>query len=173
MITWGQDAFIEAHVYLFNMTSNHYNIGLTWTNDLIFKFDLGALKNVPELFLDETNEDPATKVGVSSSRLLGMAVMGCLSSSFLFCMSKREFIPDEFHADVEVVKGRNGEGRLRVQEIKVNLYPKFSDPEAKNQLEECRKIFENFCTVTASIREGIQVTVNIIEDDASREISLD
>ena len=149
--------------------SEHYNIGLTWTNDLIFKLDFSGLANVPELFLDETNAAPSEKVGVTPARLLGMSVMGCLSSSFLFCMSKRQFTPDEFHAEAEVIAGRNEEGRLRIQEIKVNLYPKFSDPEAKSRLEECKKIFEKFCTVSASVREGIQITTNIIEDDAAAD----
>ena len=146
------------------MAEEHYNIGLTWTNDLIFKLDFSGLVNVPELFLDETNDDPEVKLGVTPARLLGMAVMGCLSSSFLFCMSKRNFTPEEFRAEAEVTAGRNEEGRLRILEIKVNLYPKFSDPEAKARLEECRKVFEKFCTVTASVRDGIPITTSIIDE---------
>jgi len=138
-------------------------IGISWENDLIFKLDFSGIPNVPDLHVDETNKNVEDMVGVTPARLLASAVAGCLSSSFLFCIAKRGVQVDEFTAEAEAILGRNEEGRLRVLEIAVNLVPKTSDLAVTKRLAECKKVFENFCTVTESVRKGIKVTVNVNE----------
>nr|MDO8111107.1 OsmC family protein [Candidatus Sigynarchaeota archaeon] len=135
-------------------------IGISWEHDLVFKLDFGKIK-VPDLRIDETNKDEDEMVGVTPARLLASAVAGCLSSSLLFCISKRNVQVDEFSAEAEAVIGRDQEGRLRVLEIVVTLAPKTASPEATKRLVECKKMFEKFCTVTESVRKGIKVTVNV------------
>ncbi|HME51383.1 MAG TPA: OsmC family protein [Candidatus Lokiarchaeia archaeon] len=136
-------------------------IGISWEKDLIFKLDFKGIPNVPELHVDDTNKILDEMVGVSPARLLASAVAGCLSSSFLFCISKRNVQLDEFTAEAEAILGRNNEGRLRVLEITVNLIPFSSDPAVTKRLTECKKVFEKFCTITESVRNGIKVTVNV------------
>jgi uncharacterized OsmC-like protein len=137
-------------------------IGIAWEEkDLIFKINFQGLQNVPELRIDETNKNPDEMLGVTPARLLASAVAGCLSSSFLFCIAKRGVQVDEFTAEAEAILGRNEEGRLRVLEIVVNLVPITNDPAAMKRIEECKKVFEKFCTITESVRSGIKVTVNV------------
>ena len=139
-------------------------IGISWENDLIFKLDFQGIPNLPELRVDESNKNPEDMLGVTPARLLASAIAGCLSSSFLFCIAKRGVQVDEFTAEAEAILGRNEEGRLRVLEIAVNLCPKTSDPAVVNRLAECKKVFEKFCTITESVRNGIKVTVNVNEE---------
>src|SRR5271157_1565747 len=103
-------------------------IGISWENDLIFKLDFHGIPNVSELRVDETNKNEEDMIGVTPARLLASAVAGCLSSSFLFCISKRNVQVNEFTAEAEAILGRDEENRLRVLEIVVNLVPITHDP---------------------------------------------
>ena len=60
------------------------NIGITLEKDMIFKCDMGNMA-LKDCYIDETNQDEADMWGPNPSRLLGMALLGCLSASFIFC----------------------------------------------------------------------------------------
>ncbi|MEX2718448.1 MAG: OsmC family protein [Candidatus Sigynarchaeum springense] len=135
-------------------------VEVNWEKDLIFKVDFDGLK-VPKIHVDETNKDEAEMVGVTPARLLASAVGSCLASSLAFCMSKRDVQVESLIAKARATTGRDQDGRLRVQEIAVDLFPKTTNPAAIKRLGECKKVFEKFCTVTESVRKGIKVIVNV------------
>ena len=82
---------------------------------------------VPDLLTDEP--PPLGRgAGPDPSRLLAAAVSNCLAASLLFCMQRARLDPRELEAKVDTAIGRNAEGR---------------------------EIFESFCTVTESVRHGI------------------
>lgn len=137
-----------------------HKVSLKLERDLIFKLIMGDIK-LNELYIDETNEEESEKLGPSPSRLLASAVMGCLSSSFLFCLKKKDLYLDDFEAEAEIVGARNEKGSLRIKEINVKLIPTTDSEEVKERIQTCIKIFEQFCTVTASVRDGINVNVNV------------
>jgi uncharacterized OsmC-like protein len=135
-------------------------VGITWEKDLMFKVNFEGI-DVPDVPVDETNKDEADMVGVTPARLLASAVGSCLASSLAFCMSKRNVQFESFSAKAQATTGRDPDGRMRVQEITVDLLPKTTDPAASKRLAECKKVFEKFCTVTESVRKGIKVVVNV------------
>ena len=55
---------------------------------------------------------------------------------------------------------RNERGRLRIGEIRVRLAPDVA-PEQRERMSRCLELFEDFCTVTQSIRQGIAVNVEV------------
>ncbi|NIP36816.1 MAG: OsmC family peroxiredoxin, partial [Thermoplasmata archaeon] len=59
-------------------------------------------------------------------------------------------------ATVRGVRARNEEGRWRIREMHVELAPEV-DEEYGRQLERCVEIFENFCIVSQSVRQGIPI----------------
>jgi len=61
-------------------------------------------------------------------------------------------------ARVRTVLGRNERGRLRVQGMQVTIFPEVEDPA---KLERCLPLFEDFCVVTAAVREGIDIQVSV------------
>ncbi len=143
-------------------------VSVSWDKDLIFTVKFDGL-GVPDVRVDETNKDEAVMLGVTPVRLLASAVASCLSSSFLFCMSKRNVPVDGFSATARATTARDADGRLRVQEIAVDLRPKTTDPAALKRLAECKKMFEKFCTVTESVRKGIKVVVNVGKNGSASE----
>jgi uncharacterized OsmC-like protein len=95
------------------------------------------------------------------SRLLAAAVGGCLSASLLFSAGKLRLNVQGMHAEVEVQHTRNEKGRLRIGKIAVKITPKIEDPDP-NKLQRCLDMFEDFCVVTQSVRQGIDVSVEVL-----------
>jgi uncharacterized OsmC-like protein len=113
----------------------------------------------PELVMDEPpplGQDSAP----NPSRMLAAAVGNCLAASLLFCAARKGASVGKVHADVKVEIARNENRRLRVAGIKVRLSPEL-DPATRAKAKECLALFEDFCTVTASIRDGIPVEVTV------------
>jgi len=98
--------------------------------------------------------------GPSPSALLGAAIGNCLASSLLFCMEKSRLELRDLEAEVTVTPGRNGEGRLRIQRVDVRLLPLVT-AEVRDHMTRCTELYENFCTVTESVRQGIPVHVEL------------
>ena len=98
--------------------------------------------------------------GPNPARLLGAAIGSCLGASLLFCLRKARIAVDDLETTVEGTLSRNFEGRLRVSNVHVTLSPKV-DAEDADRMARCVELFERFCVVTESIRDGIQVTVDV------------
>jgi uncharacterized OsmC-like protein len=135
-------------------------VGLKLEENMIFKCDLGEMK-VKDCYIDETHKEEVDMMGPNPSRMLGVAVLGCLSSSFIFCLKKKDFTLDNLKAEAEVTVARNDKGFWRVAKIDVNIDIEIDDPEARKRADQCRKMFEQYCLVTQAVREGIDVEVNL------------
>ena len=135
-------------------------VGLSLDKEMIFKCDLGNMK-VKDCYIDEQNKDEVDMLGPNPSRMLGLAVLGCLSASFIFCLKKRELSLDDLKAEAEVKIRRNEKGFWRVKKIDVNIDAKLNDEETRKRADQCKKMFEQYCIVTQAVREGIDVEVNL------------
>lgn len=135
-------------------------VGIRLEKDMIFRCDMGEMA-LKDCYIDETNQEEADMWGPNPAKLLGMALLGCLSASFIFCLKKRKLSVDDLKAEAEVIIGRNEKGFIRVKKINVNITSKIDDLASRKRADQCRKMFENYCTVTAAVREGIEVNVNL------------
>lgn len=136
------------------------NVGINLEEGMIFKCELGEMK-VKDCYIDEEHREEVDMLGPNPSRLLGMAVLGCLSASFIFCLKKRDFKVDDLEANADLTIARNEKGFWRVQKIDVNIKPKIDSKDARKRADRCRKMFERYCIVTQAVREGIDVDVNL------------
>lgn len=126
-------------------------------NQFRVQFDL---EQIPELLVDEA-EPIGESLGPNPARLLSAAVGHCLSSSLLYCLRKARVEVKNLETTVNTDIIRNEEGRLRVGGIDVQLHLEV-DEKDRTRTRRCQEIFENYCTVTQSVRKGIEVKVNII-----------
>jgi organic hydroperoxide reductase OsmC/OhrA len=101
-----------------------------------------------------------TGTGPNPTELLAAAVGNCLASSLLFCTDKAHLEVVALETEVDVEMRRNEQGRLRIGTIHVRLEPE-ADLEAHRRMARCIGLYESFCTVTDSIRHGIDVQVEI------------
>jgi organic hydroperoxide reductase OsmC/OhrA len=115
---------------------------------------------VPELVLDE----PAplgSQAGPNAARMVAAATANCLSASLLFCIHKAEPPPGSMHTAVTCTMVRNPKQRLRIGGVEVRIQVS-GELEQAARMRRCLELFEDFCVVTASLREGIAVAVEVV-----------
>ncbi|GMQ96364.1 MAG: hypothetical protein BMS9Abin15_0033 [Gammaproteobacteria bacterium] len=98
--------------------------------------------------------------GPNASRLLAAAAANCLSASLLFCLAKDNPPDQSIKTEATCKIVRNEKGRLRVGELDVNLTIN-SELEHSRRTSRCMNLFEDFCVISSSIRQGIPVHVRI------------
>jgi len=116
-------------------------------------------EGMPKLLLDE--QKPAGQnLGPNPTRLLSAAVGHCLSSSLIYCLLKARVKIKNIENNVRTKVARNKEGYLRVEDMEVQINLDVAE-EDKSRIPRCKEIFENYCTVTQSVRKGIEVNVTV------------
>ena len=107
--------------------------------------------------------------GPDATRLLAAALGHCLSASLTFCLQKARVSISGLTADIQASVCRNERGRWRVAAMDVEVQVAGLEPAQRAAFERCRSLFEDFCIVTASIREGIPVKIDLrlLEGDES------
>ena len=105
--------------------------------------------------------------GPNPARLLAAAVGSCLSASLLFCLRKARIEVDQLRTTVDGTIVRNERGRLRIGELRVRLAPGIT-VEQRERMGRCLDLFQDFCIVTESVRDGIAVDV-VVETTESAD----
>jgi uncharacterized OsmC-like protein len=101
----------------------------------------------------------------NAGKFLAAAVGNCLCASLSFCVRRQHAEMFSLWAEVFTTLARNEKGRLRITKIVVKLHPETSD---KVKLEKCIDMFEDFCIVTESVRNGVPVDVTVITGDEKK-----
>jgi uncharacterized OsmC-like protein len=96
----------------------------------------------------------------SASRILAAAIGNCLSASLLFCMRKAKAELGPIRTRVRTEIARNEKGRLRIAGVEVEIDPQIPEAERQKAMR-CLSLFEEYCVVTQSVRQGIPVKVTV------------
>ena len=125
-----------------------------------YKFNVKSdIDYIPDLIVDETKPD-GEGAGLNPTRLLSASVGHCMSSSLIYCLKKARIPIIDLKTAVKTQLIRNENKRLRIENIELEIYLKIKE-EDKSRVHRCLSIFEDYCTVTQSIRKGIKVQVKI------------
>lgn len=125
-----------------------------------FKVDFDVAE-IPSIIVDESIPI-GENAGPNPTRLLSVAIGHCLSSSLLFCLQKARIKVKELQTTIKANKEKNEEGYLRITSIDASIQLVISE-EDKPRVFRCLEIFENYCTVTQSVRKGIKVNVDTVK----------
>lgn len=126
-----------------------------------FLVDYGA--NIPQSVADEP-VPLGEGTGPSPSQLLAAAVANCLSASLLFACGKFKDDPGRLTATAVCEIGRNERNRMRVTGIKVTMALGVA-PETLKHLDRALAQFQDFCTVSQSVKAGIPFSVAVMAPD--------
>ena len=124
-----------------------------------YKFKAVFDQDIPELFVDEL-KPLGENSGPNPTRLLSVAVGHCLGSTLLFCLAKARINVKNLEITVKATQEISEEGHLRIKKLEVQMRLDVDEKDRK-RVPRCLSIFEKYCTVTQSVRKGIDVTVNI------------
>lgn len=115
-----------------------------------------------EQFAPLTLDEPAPlghDTAPNAARILAAAIGNCLSASLVFCLQRAKVAAPAVSADVNVEIVRNDARRLRIGKVSVTLHTNL--PADDPSLKTCLSTFEDFCVVTQSVRQGIDVVVHV------------
>ena len=141
--------------------SEQVSVTITRQDKYRFLVDFGS--GMPTSVADE----PAPLgdgAGPSPSHLLAAAIANCLSASLLFAHGKFKEDPGRLTATAVCRFGRNDRNRLRVVGIDVTLTLGVA-PETLGRLDRALAQFEEFCTVSQSVKAGIPFTTVVLAPD--------
>ena len=137
--------------------SDNASVTITRQSGYQFLVDFGAA--IPQLLADE----PAPLgqgAGPAPDHMLLAAVANCLSASLLFSLQKFKQDPGTLVATATPEMGRNADKRLRITGINVKLELGQAAAEIEH-LDRVLAQFEEFCTVSMSVRQGIAIHVQV------------
>lgn len=138
-----------------------FTVDLTLRDGYTFTVDFNDA-NVPPIVVDEL-PPLGEGNGPNPARLLAAAVGSCLGASLLFCLRKSRVEVAQLRTAVDVTIARNDRGRLRIEGLHVRLAPQVT-AEQRERMGRCLDLFEDFCTVTESLRQGIPVDVEVTSE---------
>jgi uncharacterized OsmC-like protein len=136
-----------------------FTIEMTHLSGYEFKVNFG-LENVPELLVDEPAPLGESK-GPNPSRVLAAAAANCLSASLLYCVSKNQPPAGSVRTTATCTIDRNDKGRMRIGRMDIKLIVS-GELENAVRMKRCLDLYEDFCVVTASLRDGFPIDVDVV-----------
>lgn len=104
--------------------------------------------------------------GPSPDDMLMAAVANCLSASLLFALQKFKQDPGTLVATATPTVERNENKRLRITGIRVAIALGRAAAEIEH-LDRVLSQFEDFCTVSMSVRDGIPIAVEVTDSSGA------
>ncbi len=141
------------------MSEEKLEVTIEQVND--FQFNVTFNPENVELLMDEP-EPVGLGKGPNASKVLSAAVGNCLTASLLFCLQKARAEPKYMKTKVVTSLERNEQKRMRIGGADVEITVDM-DVEAAKRMDRCLGIFESFCVVTQSVRNGIDVKVKVLD----------
>lgn len=138
-----------------------FSVQLKLLDGYKFEIDFG---DAGQIFSDEPPPLGAGD-GPNPSRLLAASVANCLAASLLFAIRKFKEDPGPVSAEVRGELERQ-EGRWRIGKLHVNLQLEHQAASIEH-LDRALSQFENFCVVTQSVRQGIEVAVQVRDNQGT------
>lgn len=139
------------------------SVTITRQDKYRFLVDFGP--GIPQGLADEP-PPLGESAGPSPTQLLAAALANCLSASLLFAVGKFKEDPGRLIATATCDVARNEKNRLRVTGINVTITLGVA-PETLPHLQRALAQFEDFCTVSQSVKNGIPFTVSVQAPDGT------
>ncbi len=139
------------------MESREFALQLELEEGYRFSVDFGPA--FAPLLMDEP-EPLGHGAGPNAARVLGAAIGNCLGASLLFCLQRSKVDVQKLRVEVAGTIERNEKGRFRIAGVRVRLLPGIAAAD-RERIERCLGLFEDYCIVTQSVRQGIDVQVEV------------
>ncbi|MHA2289486.1 MAG: OsmC family protein [Promethearchaeota archaeon] len=134
---------------------------LDYKKDLHFK---ASARNFKDFNVDEPASFHGTNLGPSAVEYLLIGIGGCLGTTFIYCLQKRNIELESFEVEVDGKLTHTGPKLLlRLVNIAVDLKYKPKETTPAVGIDECIKEFKDFCIVTNSIAKGIPIDVKCLK----------
>ncbi|MHA1509651.1 MAG: OsmC family protein [Promethearchaeota archaeon] len=133
-------------------------VALTYNRDLHFK---ASVRSFNDFNVDEPESFHGTDLGPSAVEYLLVGIGGCLGTTFIYCLQKRNIELNECNVLVNGKLSHAGpKERLRLVNVDVEMKFSVKETTSKEIISKCVKDFRENCIVTNSIANGLPIKVN-------------
>lgn len=132
------------------------------TMEQVEEFEFRVRFDKPQ-YADLAMDEPAPlgrDAAPNAARMLAAAIGNCLSASLLFCARKSKVELGPVQTRVRAKIARTDKGRLRIAGVEVEIDPRIAEAD-REKAKRCLGLFEDYCVVTQSVRQGIPVEVSV------------
>lgn len=136
-----------------------YRVSLSLLNEYQFLASFGDLADPTPLVLDDA-PPLGGATGPSAAGLLTAAAAHCAAASLLSCLRKSRARVKRLTVNATAHVTSNDGGRRRITCLNVEVLPDIPATDV-GRLEQCKEVYEEFCTVAQSLRRGIPVNVTV------------
>ena len=112
-----------------------------------------------EPYVSDEPDPVGAASGPATPALLGSALAHCLSAALLEALRHAHVDVVDFETEAVAVVKPNEEGLPRIERVDVKIRPHLAQPSPRTQ--RCEDVFEKYCTVTSSVKRGIEVNVDV------------
>jgi uncharacterized OsmC-like protein len=98
--------------------------------------------------------------------LFSVAVANCLAVSLAFCLRKSRIEPTALSATATTTLVKDDRGLHRVGGVRVAIRLDVA-PGDRARVGRCLGLFEDYCTITESVRRGVPVAVEVLDPDGA------
>ena len=144
------------------MTETH---SVTITRQDKFRFLVDFEPGLGQL-VDDEPAPLGDGAGPAPTNLLDAAMANCLSASLLFAIGKFKGDPGHLVTTATWEVGRNEHNRLRIAGVNVTITLGVA-AQTLPRLDRALEQFEDFCTVSQSVRTGIPYNVTVKDTDGT------
>ncbi len=133
-------------------------VALTYNRNLHFK---ASVRNFKDFNVDEPESFHGTDLGPSAVEYLLVGIGGCLGTTFIYCLQKRNIELNKFNVLVDAKLTHVGsEKLLRIVNVDVEMKFTVKEMTSKENINDCVKEFREKCVVSNSIANGLPIKVN-------------
>ena len=133
-------------------------VSLNYTENLHFK---ASVRQFNDFNIDEPTSFHGTDLGPSSVEYLLIGIGGCLGTTFMYCLQKRNVKMKSVEIEIDGKLSHVGP-KLLLRLTKVDVEIKFIPEEnaSSEEINLCIKNFREYCIVSNSIADGLPINVN-------------
>jgi uncharacterized OsmC-like protein len=110
-------------------------------------------------YISDEPDPVGDNAGPATPAMLATAVGHCLSASLLETSRKAQLAIDGIETKATAVVVPNQEGNPRIKRIEVDMYPSLREDSPRRQ--RCEDVFQNYCTVSSSLKPAIDIQVAV------------
>ncbi len=136
-------------------------VSLNYTENLHFK---ASARQFKDFSVDEPTSFHGTDLGPSSVEYLLIGIGGCLGTTFIYCLQKRNIKMKSVEIVVDGKLSHVGP-KLILRLTKVDAEIKFIPEEnaSSEDINLCIKKFREYCIVSNSITDGLPINVQCLK----------
>ena len=155
----------EEEAITLGIDKMEFTVNIEWVDHLAFnvRWDL---PEAPDILMDEPPDLGGSGKGPNASRMVVAGVANCLGASLLFCLQKSRVEMDGFSVRATGTVTRNERGRLRLTGIRIEPLVRMATGADAKRLQRCLEMYEDYCIVTESMRQGVPVEAQVYLVDA-------